>query len=407
MDHQTQREQVGIVPNTSSWSQQSYKNSGLWLRDVRAFVDSTLREFAAQIDREDKFPAEVIKNLVNLRLFAFSGPTEEVLISRDERYRLILEVLNYIARVSPATAKLVLDNNFGQIEMVRTLSSSKTIPEEVLTETSKGKAQIALLMTEPNSGSNPVYWSSYAKRVDGGFLIFGEKDWITGADERSYYLIAAKSEDDPNAVGLFLLKTEREHFEDRKLALASKRPVTGLRGLRQFPVKMQGVYIPETHVLIEPHPNGMKSIMYHYNLKRIGGAAINVGLSYGALSLAYNFLSERYPTEDRTLKFESAQFLAASLFADVACAEQVVKWAVDSYILDKDIALASSIAKLKSSEVAINVTEKSVRMCGAMGVSGEISVERLHRDALTLSIGGGTTEIMKKTIGRFLPRVLS
>src|SRR5205807_9279759 len=104
-----------------------------------------------------------------------------------EKLILVTTLINELARVSASAAKVVLDNNFGQVPLLE-LFGGEDIRARYLPRIRSGRAQLAFLFTEPDSGSELARLQCTVKRIRGGFALSGSKDWVSGAQQRSLYL---------------------------------------------------------------------------------------------------------------------------------------------------------------------------------------------------------------------------
>lgn len=380
----------------------NFENEAAFLSEVESFAGSYLTEHASQIDANDAFPDDLLEQLASRRLFALESLSDACpALQVRSRCDLILKVIGLLSFVSASTGKMVLDQNFGQVQMFQQYASQE-LSSTLLPKIQSGDGQIAFLMTEPHTGSILSKFKCTAKSVDDGFLINGCKDWITGAADRSLYLVVARSDREPNHFGLFLVDRSDDDTNSSIRISARKRQL-GLRGLGEYYVEFDNTFVPQSRLLIPPGESAVPRIMEHYNLKRCGNAAIAIGLSKAALQCAYRYMHQRHPSDDGGLAFQSAEFNCARMYSVIRASEQLNAWAAEQVIAGDSSGVPSSAAKLFATESAVEITNQAIQLCGANATSQEMPLERFMRDARMLTIAGGTSEVLERTIARNLP----
>lgn len=386
----------------------AYSSEEQFLQDVGNFASSYLKEHAAEIDATDQLPHDLSGHLATRRLLAFDAlsPTSPPLEATARR-KLILTALQELAKVSGSVAKLVMDQNFGQIEMIRELLPGD-IAQGLLERVKQGTLQVAFLMTEPQGGSSASRLRCLAKRDAHGFTLEGQKDWITGAIERKIFLVVAREGGDNGGFGLFLVDRSREDFDRDSIGFTKPKKHLGLRGLGHYRVIFRNTPVPLRHVMIPPNKKALKTIMSMYAPKRCGQASIAIGLSWAALKEAYFFLRGRHPGRFSGSEFQNAEFTFGELYSSILAAEQLCRHAIENCTMDGSQHLAAcSAAKLVATELSVRVTNTAIQLCGAQGTASDLPLERYMRDARMLTIAGGTSEIMKKTVAQRLARLLA
>jgi len=383
-----------------------FANEAALLSEVRSFSCNVLREHAARIDQEDQIPDEIVSSIVERRLFVLDRCNDAApAFSDHKRLGLLLSIIEEIARVSPPIAKLVLDQNLGQLEMLRAFAKP-AVWDEFGLAIQNGDMQSAFLLTEPQTGSNLDQFDCCVERDNarGGFVVRGSKDWITGASDRRLFLLVARSSDNPQAFGLFLV--------DKKIAkdtitIGEKKQKLGLRGLSEHRVDFQNTFIPAEHVLLQPDKSTIRHVMKHYNVKRCGQVGIALGIAKSAFAISYKYLTRRYPTVNGRPVFPTAEFVFAEMYASIVATEALRDWAVAKLADGDETGTPTSVAKLLATECALSVANQAMQLCGAVGMSGALPLERLMRDARMLTVGCGTSELQKLTIAKNLPKLLA
>ncbi len=294
---------------------------------LHQFLYDGLRLAAGEIDQADEIPEEIYERLVDMGLFAHDpnpAGDDESEETESTRQRFLHCVLQEIATISPAVAKAVMDQNMGQIGMIR-----EYLPREVsaplLDEIRTGQVQACFAMTEPHSGSQLKTLQTSARRVPGGFEISGVKDWITGAHRRQLMAVVARDQDAPQSIGLFLL--DRRGLPPAIVQISDRKEKLGLRGLGEFTVAFDRAFCPDEMVVIAPSGSGLRQIMKHYNFKRCAQAAIAHGISLGALRASIAYGRDRFAHASGRDAMRNVMSTAANLYCEMQAGTELRSWA--------------------------------------------------------------------------------
>jgi len=374
-----------------------------FLAAVRDYCESDLARCVVDIDRSDTIPEHVFADLAALRLFVFTSLSDDgPVLPVQERTDLLFRCLALISETCPAVAKAVMDQNLGQIGMVREYGNPAL--QAKLEQIRSGSKQAAFLMTEPQSGSDPSRFTTSFEEVPGGVLISGAKDWITGAARRQYFVTLAKAAGSAGDFGLFFI--DREKVAADRIRVLDRKHKLGLRGLGEYRVELENVFVPEEHFVIAPGRGALRKVMGHYNLKRCGQAVISVGATQAALRTAYDYLQERFQGAGG-IPFQHTLFVFADLFSRAVAARSLPHSAALEILAGDASGVPASIAKYVCTELAVEATSKLAQLCGGNGLSDKLPLERLMRDMRMLTVAGGASEVLQATIAKNLGRLLS
>ncbi|MGC8909026.1 MAG: acyl-CoA dehydrogenase family protein [Fervidicoccaceae archaeon] len=145
---------------------------------------------------------------------------------------------------------------------------------------------------------------------------------------------------------------------------------------------------------------GFKIAMEALDIGRIAVAAQSLGISKSAFDIAVKYAKERVQFGQPIINFQAIQFMLADMYVKIKASENLTyyaAWLADS---GEKVTLQASIAKLFSSEAALEITDKAIQILGGAGYTRDFPVERLHRDAKIMTIGEGTSEIQRLVIAR-------
>jgi alkylation response protein AidB-like acyl-CoA dehydrogenase len=370
------------------------------------FIRDVLAPAAGAIDRSDEIPDGIFRGLAQLGLLACEPPGAaglEGAAAEAVRQPYLHRVLQELAAVSPGVAKAVLDQNVGQIGMIREYLAPPAA-RPLLADVAAGGVEVCFAMTEPHGGSQVRHIATQARCVEGGYEISGSKDWITGAHRRRMMAVVARDADAADAIGLFLV--DRREVRDGAVLLSDRKEKLGLRGLGEFAVRFDRAFCPAAHVVVPPSGQGLRAIMKHYNFKRCAQAAMAQGIARGALRAALDYGSGRFtsvPAPDALRNLTSA---AAQFYAEVQAGQQLRQWALEQLLAGDGSGVPGAMAKLFNTELAVRVTNAMMQACGANGLSSKLPIERLMRDARMLTVAGGASEVLRATVEKHLPQLL-
>ncbi|HQQ69509.1 MAG TPA: acyl-CoA dehydrogenase [Alicycliphilus sp.] len=364
------------------------------LEEIKDYCDTSLSKYMRVIDVQDKIPAEIYHDLIRLGLFVHDGPMWEIDGNHEiQRVFSVIKILEVIGGTSPAVAKAVMDQNLGQIGMIRYWGAEKI--KAYLGKIHKGEGQAAFLMTEPSSGSDIHKFSTIFTEIPGGYLLSGTKDWITGAENRRYFVVVAKEEDSASNFGLFFV--DRNEVDASRIKISDRKQKLGLRGLGEHRVELSEVFIPSDNIVIPPGRGVIKKLMSQYNLKRCGQAAISIGAAMSALRSGYNYLQERYQASGG-IPFQNTQFILAEQYSRLDSIRDIAYVAARKTLFEGKSGAAAAIEKMAATEAAADCISKVSQLCGANGLSDKLPLERLYRDIRMFSIAGGASEVLKGNI---------
>ena len=271
---------------------------------------------------------------------------------------------------------------------------SEALKQEFLPPIMKGERRMAVAMTEPQSGSDVAGIRLRATRDGDGYVLNGQKVYITNAHESDYLVVAVKT--DPEAgrkgISLVIVDTTDPGFEARPMD-----PLGG-RSTLLNEVFFDDVRVPASRLLGEEN-GGWKGLMQGLNLERILIAAAASGQCLKIIEIAKQFVEDRKAFGKRIADFQAV----AHKFAEMAMMTETARLHTYSTaeMLDagEDAIQETAMAKVVATENNFKVADLSVHIMGAAGyVQGDM--QRLFRDARLGTIGSGTSDIMRNVIAQ-------
>jgi short-chain 2-methylacyl-CoA dehydrogenase len=375
------------------------------LSDEQKLIQSTVRDFARaevapvaeELDREKRFPYEIVKKLGGLGLMGIPFPQEYGGGGADTlSYVLAVEEL---ARIdSSVCITMAAHTSLGTMPIY--LWGTDEQKDEWLPVLCSGEKLASFGLTEPEAGSDAGNVRTKAELDDGEWIVDGAKQFITnsGTDISGCVSITAVTGDSNGRkeISNLIVPSGTPGYE-----VGEPYRKMGWNASDTRPLSFEGCRVPEAN-LLGRRGDGFKNFLHILDGGRIGVAAMGVGLAQGALDEAIAYAKERQAFGQPIAKFQSIQAKIADLSAQIEAA-RLLTWRA---ALEKDagesFTLTAAQAKLITGRLAVRATEEAVQIHGGYGYIEEYPVCRFYRDAKILTIGEGTDEVQQMVIARQL-----
>jgi acyl-CoA dehydrogenase len=361
---------------------------------IRGFLDRELAPHAQQWEAERWFPDEVFPKLAAQGLLGLKYPTELGGQGGDYLHEAVL--VEELARIgSGGTAA-----GIGAHVNIATPPIWKFGTEEhkrrYLVPAIRGEKIGALGITEPDAGSDVAALRTKAERVDGGFLVNGEKTYITNGVRAHFIVTAVKTTADGGHHGISFLIVDRGEG-----VTSAKLEKLGWHASDTATISYEDVFVPEENLLGELH-EGFKLIMANFQWERL---AMALG-AVGAMQLAYERTAQ-YARERATFgrplsKHQVVKHKLADLATSAYTARCVTYDALRRFHEGEEPLKEVTMAKLLTQRASYELMDECLQIHGGMGYMGEHWAQRAARDARLGPIGGGSDEIMREILGRLL-----
>ncbi|MCS6818611.1 MAG: acyl-CoA dehydrogenase [Chitinophagales bacterium] len=268
--------------------------------------------------------------------------------------------------------------------------------QKYLIPLAKGEILGAFCLSEPEAGSDATSQSTTAVDMGDYYLLNGTKNWITNGGKASVYLVMAQTHPEKGHRGINALIVERgmEGFE-----IGRKEDKLGIRSSDTHTLLFNNVKVPKENRIGEDG-FGFKFAMKTLSGGRIGIAAQALGIAAGAYELAVEYAKQRKAFDKEIIHHQAIAFKLAEMATEIEAARLMVYKAAVLKDQGKNYDIASSMAKLYASEVAMKHTVEAVQIHGGYGYVKEYHVERLMRDAKITQIYEGTSEVQRIVISR-------
>jgi alkylation response protein AidB-like acyl-CoA dehydrogenase len=364
------------------------------VRDVaREFAEAELGDKIAPYDERHEFPHEIFKKLAGL---GFLG----VLVDPDYggagldyvSYALIVEELN--RGDASVGIGMWAHNSLGMNHIA--LHASKTQKETYLPRLASGDVLAAWGLTEPGSGSDAAALRTRAEARDGGWVLNGEKAFITNGSVGGVAVVMARTDPDKGAKGIsaFLLEKGMPGF-------SAGRPYRklGLHASDTAPLIFEDARVPAEN-LIGERGQGFVQAMQVLEGGRIAMAAMAVGIAQAAVDQSVKYMKQRTVFGKPLAELNGLQGMIAEMATDVETARLLTLRAAWLKDQGRPAMHAAAMAKLFASEAAMKAATRAVQIHGGAGYITEFPVERIFRDAKLTEIGEGTSEVQRLVIAR-------
>jgi butyryl-CoA dehydrogenase len=364
---------------------------------MREFAEREIAPGARERDESARFPHELVPKMAELGLFGVMVPETYGGAGLDALSFAI--VIEEIARVDAAVALMLASHNslcaghilgFGSEEQKRTY----------LILLASGRQLGAWALTEPEAGSGAKFLKSRAVPQSGGWVLNGEKIFITQGSVAGIYVVMAATEPGCGADGISAFIVERGRSG---LAVGRVENKLGVRASDTAQLRFENVRVPAENLLGELN-SGYRDALAVLDGGRIGIGALAVGIARAALEQSLHYAKQRRQSGQALVEFEAIQWKLADMATEIDGARLLVYRAAELKQKGLPFKRMASQAKLFSSEVAARATTQAIQIHGGAGYMKDLPVERYFRDAKLCEIGEGTSEIQRLIIAKELLR---
>jgi len=358
------------------------------LEQIAGFAASEIAPKAKELDESGRFPTEIVKQLGEMGLMGIMVSEQWGGAGMDAvSYAMALEE---IASACASTAVIMSVNN-SLVCWPLEAYGSEYIKKNILTPLAKGEKLGCFALSEPGHGSDPAGLKLSAKKVDGGYLLRGSKNWITNGREADWAVTFATLDASKGhkSICAFAVDTKTKGFQVSKLE--DKLGITASSTAALF---YDDVFVP-SQCLIGEEGQGFKIALSTLDGGRIGIASQALGIAKCALTASKRFASEREQFGAPIAKLQAIQFHIADMATRLQAARLLTWSAARAKDLGAKYAKEAAMAKLAASEAAMWIATKAIQVHGGYGYTKEYVVERNFRDAKITEIYEGTSEIQR------------
>ncbi|WP_435335916.1 acyl-CoA dehydrogenase family protein [Haloarchaeobius sp. TZWWS8] len=359
---------------------------------VREFGENEIAPVAQEHDEEGTYPEAIRKEAAKYDFVAPHIPIEYGGAGMNLMEAVL--VTEQLWRADPGIGSAVGSAGFGTNMVIK--YGDEWMKEEWLPKIAAGDAVSYSAISEPAHGSNVAGIETHAERDADGYVLNGNKMWITNGTVADVGLVMAKTSPDEGHRGItaFLVPTDLDGFSTEKIDNK-----LGIRASDLAEVSLDDVRVSEEHVIGEVD-KGFYQLMDFFAHGRTRVASQAVGAAQAALDAALDYAGEREQFDQPIGEFQAIQHKLAEMATNIEAARSLTYRAA-SQVENGDDDLAAkfaSMAKLFASEHAVDVADEAIQVHGGAGFVSDHPVERYYRDARITKIYEGTSEIQKNII---------
>lgn len=365
------------------------------VRDMaRQFADEVIRPMAEALDREERFPAELYKQMGELGLFGIGVPEEMGGPGFDTlTYALVMEELS---RGYSSVA-----DQCGLVELVSTLLVRHGTPDQRqrwLAGLLSSEIKAAYCITEPEAGTDVSGLRTTAVRDGNGWLLNGGKIWIHNAPVADVGFVLARTDRQAGNRGMSIFIVD---LAAEGVKRGPKEHKMGQRASQVGALSFSDVRLP-SEALLGEEGRGFHMMMSVLDKGRVGIASLAVGIGQAGLEAALDYAKQRKQFGKPIADFQGVQWMLADIARDVEAARLLVHSAAAKIDAGENATRYCSMAKWFASDMAVARSADAVQIFGGSGYIRGFEVERLYRDAKITQIYEGTNQIQRAIIAREL-----
>ena len=360
---------------------------------ARAFAEAHIAPQAAENDRQERFPSDILTAMKPTGLMTPTLAPELGGLGTD----FIGEALVFeeFGKFCSSVRTILSVHNSLAMLTIRQWGTN-TQKEHWLPRLGKGEVLGCFSLTEFTAGSDATHQNLQAERLDGGWRLNGQKAWVSSGTQADLCLLFAQTDAalKHRGIAAFLVPTATPGFSAEKV-----EGKTGLRSAHTAHLTLKDVEIGDEYLLGEVG-QGFKIAMSALDNGRYGVAAGCVGVAQACLDASIAYAKERQAFGKSIAGFQLVQEMIADMTLAVESARLLVYRA--GHLKNKGVpnTRETSLAKLHATETAVDAARAAIQIHGGVGFTDMYPVERHLRDSLATTIYEGTSQIQKLIIGR-------
>ncbi|MCM3398823.1 acyl-CoA dehydrogenase [Oceanobacillus profundus] len=363
------------------------------LKVVRDFARKEVAPVIERMEKEDRFPIEIVKKMGELGLMGIPIPEKYGGSGMD--FTSYIQTIHELSKVS-ATVGVILSVHTSVGTNPILYFGNEEQKRRFLPRLASGEYLGAFALTEPGAGSDAGSLKTTAKETDVSYILNGSKVFITNGGVADTYITFARTGDNSKDISAFIVEKDSPG-----LIIGKKEKKMGLHGSNTVQLTFDQCAIPKGNLLGEKG-SGFNIAMANLNIGRIGIAAQGLGIAEAALEYAVNYAKERKQFGKSIASNQGISFKLADMATATESAKLLTYHAATLIEQGVPCAKETSMAKLAATRTAMNNAIEAIQIFGGYGYTEEYPVERLFRDAKVTEIYEGTNEIQHIVIANHL-----
>jgi alkylation response protein AidB-like acyl-CoA dehydrogenase len=360
---------------------------------VRQFALEKIAPVAEELDREKRFPYELVAEMAELGLMGMTIPESYGGGGTDTlSYAIAIEELTRID--SSVAITVAAHHSLGTLPIY--YFGTEAQRRQWLPDLASGKALAAFGLTEANAGSDAGATRTTAELDGGNWVVDGSKIFITNAGTDITACVTITAVTGEGEISNIIVPNGTEGY-----VISAPMHKLGWRASDTRELSFQAARVPEEN-LLGPRGEGFRQFMEILDGGRISVAAMGVGLAQGCYDLASTYALEREQFGRPIAKFQSIQAMLVDMATEIEAARDLVWKAAWEKDQGRDFGKTAAMAKLFSGELSHRAANWALQIHGGYGFMDEYAISRLYRDQKILEIGEGTNEVQRMVIARHL-----
>ncbi len=364
------------------------------IRDtVRAFSLERVAPVAEELDREARFPYELVAEMAELGLMGIPIPEQHEGAGGDTlSYAIAIEELTRVD--SSVAITVAAHTSLGTMPVF--LFGDEEQKARWLPDLASGRRLAAFGLTEPEAGSDAGATRTSATPADGGWLVNGSKMFITNAGTDITWGVTITARTGQDEISNLVVENGTPGYE-----ISAPLHKMGWKASDTRALSFADCLVPKDN-LLGARGQGFSQFLEILDGGRISVAAMGVGLAQGAYDLADRYARERTQFGKPIGRFQAIAFKLADMAVEIEAGRQLVYKAAWLKDQGRPFALEAAMAKLYTGELSNRVVNQALQIHGGYGYTDEFAISRLYRDQKILEIGEGTNEVQRMVIARHL-----
>ncbi|MEA2452003.1 MAG: acyl-CoA dehydrogenase [Actinomycetota bacterium] len=363
-------------------------------KSIRAFVEAELAPNAAEWEKDKYFPDWVFSRMGELGFLGLAYPQTYGGGGGDYLCNIVL-------------AEEMTRSGSGGLAMAIAVQTDMAVPplykfgteeqkQRYLVPAIKGETIFCLGITEPDAGSDVQNISTFAEKVDGGWIVNGRKIFITNGKRAHAMTLVAKTDREAGhqGISLFIVETNTPGYKVERTL-----DKVGMHASDTGEISFTDMFVPDEN-LLGKQGEGFYNISWELQGERLVGAAGSIEGARRALEGAIAYALQRETFGKPIAKHQVIRHELADMATEVEAAQQLVYDAAVKVARGDYPVREITMAKLLTGEVAFRTADRALQIFGGYGYSMEVPIQRGWRDSRLIRIGGGTDEVMREVIGR-------
>jgi butyryl-CoA dehydrogenase len=360
---------------------------------VREFAEAEVTPIAAEIDRDHRFPYELLPKLAEMNLMGMPYPEKAGGAGAD--YVSYIIAVEELSRACASTG-VILSVHTSLATWPVFKFGTEAQHDRYLHDMASGRRLGAFALTEPAAGTDAGAGTATATLHADGYALNGSKMFITNAPFADVYIVFAKTDPERGTRGMsaFIVEKDAPGF-----SVGEAEHKLGIRGSSTPPVYFSDCRVPR-EALLGGEGDGFKIAMATLDGGRIGIAAQALGIAQAALDASVAYAKERVQFGKPIATLQAIQWMIADMATEIDAARLLVYRAASCVDNGRPYSTEGAMAKLFASETATRVAGKAIQIHGGYGYTESYPVERNYRDAKITEIYEGTSEVQRMVIAR-------